>query len=129
MPLTGTIFKLVRMVSRFGWAPFVAFVVCAAVGSAAPAVSSVHSLAVRTWIPDVDVDGSGGLKVTTVITNTGDETLKLVNTSRGVLSPFPGDAFNITDPSGSRLLLDGASVSRAFDCRMDMCADAFGSRF
>jgi len=50
------------------------------------------------------------LKVTTTVTNTGDETLKLLNDPRGALSPFPENTFSITDPNGSSPSFNGAKV-------------------
>lgn len=106
----------------------VALVTYAAVVSAAPAVSTAPSLTVKTSGPDVNVDGLNSLKVITTITNTGDETLKLLNDPRGVLSPFPENAFAVTDPSGSRLPFGDAPVNHAFDYMISLSANAFGSR-
>jgi len=48
-------------------------------------------LTVETSIPNVNVNVNRleELKITTTITNTGDETLKLLNDPCGVLDPFP----------------------------------------
>ena len=51
------------------------------------------------------------LKVTTAITNTGNETLKLLNDPCGVLNPFPDNSFS--DPTGSRPSFNGAKVNHA----------------
>jgi len=78
--------------------------------ASAAAVSAAPGLTVKASIPNAEVDGLGNLKVTTTITNTGDETLKLLNDPRGVLSTFPEDSFTITDTTGSSPLFDGAKV-------------------
>ena len=48
---------------------------------------------------------------TLTITNTGDETLKLLNDPRGVLDSFPENTFSITDPIGSSPSFVGAKVN------------------
>jgi len=77
-------------------------------------VSAAPSLALKTSIPNVNVDGLENLKVTATITNTGDETLKLLNDPRGVLNPFPEDTFSIANTAGSRPSFNGAKVNHAF---------------
>ena len=74
------------------------------------AVSATPSLTVKASVPNVQVDGLEYLKVTTTVTNTGDETLKLLNDPRGVLSPFPENTFNITNGTGSCPSFNGARV-------------------
>jgi len=66
------------------------------------AISAAPGLTVKASIPNAKVDGLGNLKVTTTTTNTGDETLKLLNDPRGVLDTFPENNFSITDATGSR---------------------------
>ena len=75
------------------------------------AVSATPGLTVKASVPNVQVDGLEYLKVTATVTNTGDETLKLLNDPRGVLNPFPEDTFSITDGTGSRPSFNGARVS------------------
>jgi len=82
--------------------------------ASAVAVSATPGLSLKISTPSVDVDGLENLKVTTTITNTGDETLKLLNDPRGVLDSFPENSFTITDASGSRPLFTGAKVNPPF---------------
>jgi len=84
----------------------VAFVASAVTVSAAP------GLTLKTSTPDVNINGLGNLKVTTTITNSGDETLKLLNDPRGVLDSFPENSFTITDAFGSSPSFVGAKVNR-----------------
>ena len=84
-----------------------------AVIASAVTVSASPSLAVKTSTPNVNVDGLENLKVTATVINTGNGTLKLLNDPRSVLSPFPGNSFNITDATGSHPSFNGALVSRA----------------
>ena len=78
--------------------------------ASAAAVSAAPGLTLKTSTPNVDIDGLENLKVTTIITNTGDETLKLLNDPRGVLDSFPENSFTITDASGSSPSFNGAKV-------------------
>jgi len=47
------------------------------------------------------VDGIENLKVVTTLTNTGDETLKLLNDPRSALNTFPTNTFTVTDSTGA----------------------------
>ena len=67
-------------------------------------------LAVKISTPNVDVDGLENLKVTVTVTNVGDETVKLLNAPRGVLSTFPANTFRITGPAGFIPSFVGAMV-------------------
>ena len=96
-------------------ASLVALVASAIVVSAAP------GLTVKTSTPNLKVDGLENLKVTTTVTNSGDETLKLLNDPRGVLNPFPENSFSITDTAGSRPSFNGAKVSCASCHLTNMC--------
>ena len=116
-PANNLNISVILMFSSSLLVPLVTLVTYAAVFSAIPAVSAAPSLTVKTSAPDVDIDGLNSLKVITTVANTGEETLKLLNDPHGVLSPFPGDAFTITDPSGSRLAFSGAPVSHVPDYR------------
>ena len=60
--------------------------------------------------PNVDVNGLENLKVITTVTNTGDETLKLLNDPHGVLYAFPANTFTITFPAGPNPEFIGAMV-------------------
>lgn len=50
------------------------------------------------------------LKVVATITNTGDETLKILNDPRGPLSPLPANTFAITDANGASPNFTGIKV-------------------
>jgi len=68
------------------------------------------------------------LKVTTTITNVGDETLKLLNGPRGALNSFPENSFTITNPTGSFPSFNGAKVDHMSDYPTNTCTHAFGFR-
>ena len=98
-------------------ATFVVLVVSAVAAFATP------SLTVKASTPNVNVDGLEKLKVTTIVTNTGDETLKLLNDPRGVLDSFPENSFHITDAAGSRPSFNGGKVnSRVCLLRKPVCS-------
>lgn len=92
-------------------ATLVTLVVYAVAVSAAPPASSAPSLTVETSTQNANAGGSRNLKVTTAISNTGDETLKPLNDPRRVLSPSSKHASTITDFFGSRLPFGGALVN------------------
>jgi len=48
------------------------------------------------------VDSVEHLKIVATVTNTGDETLKVLNDPRGPLNKLPTNTFTITDGKGSR---------------------------
>ena len=104
----------------------IALVSSAVTVSAAPAVSTIPSLIVKSSTPNIDVDGLENLRVTTTIVNTGGEILKLLNDPRGVLSTFPEDTFTITDAAGSHPSFNGARVNYASGCLRNQCTDIFG---
>ena len=97
--------------------------------TSAVTASAAPDLTVKTSTSNVEVDGLENLKVTTTITNTGDETLKLLNDPRGILDAFPENSFNVINATGSRPLFNGARVSCAFGHLIDTCVHAFGLRF
>ena len=73
--------------------------------------STTRGLVVKLSTPNVDVNLRwGSLEVTTTVINTGDETLKLLKTPRGVLDTFPTDTFTITNQAGASPLFTGAMV-------------------
>jgi len=92
-------------------------------------VSAGPGLTVKTSTPSNKVNGLGSLKVTVTVTNTGDETLKLLNDPRGVLNTFPENTFSITDPTGSGPSFNGAKVYVTSGYLTNACAHAFGFRF
>ena len=89
------------------------------------AVSATPGLTVKASTPNVEINGLENLRVTTTVLNTGDETLKLLNDPRGVLSSFPENTFNITDATGSRPLFNGAKVDNPFLFPAKVCVHAF----
>ena len=62
--------------------------------SSAIAVQAAPGLSVQVGGSGA-VDGVDNFKVTTVVTNTGDETLKLLNHPNGPLSQFPTETFSV----------------------------------
>ena len=97
--------------------------------ASAIAVNAAPSLTIKTSTPNVEVDGVQNLKVVITIINTGDETLKLLNDPRGVLSPFPEDSFTIISADGYRPSFNGAKVNYPSGHPANVCADDFCSHF
>ena len=93
------------------------------------AVDATSSLTVKTSVPNVEVDGLQNLKVIVTVFNTGNETLKLLNDPRGVLSSFPEHSFTITHAAGSHPRFSGAKVNHPSGCLANVCANAFDSCF
>nr|P81054.2 RecName: Full=Peptidyl-Lys metalloendopeptidase; Short=MEP; AltName: Full=GfMEP; Flags: Precursor [Grifola frondosa]BAB82381.1 peptidyl-Lys metalloendopeptidase [Grifola frondosa] len=83
--------------------------VMVALVSLAVAVSANPGLSLKVSGPEA-VDGVNNLKVVTTITNTGDETLKLLNDPRGALHTMPTDTFAITNESGETPSFIGVKV-------------------
>jgi len=75
----------------------------------AVSVSAAPGLSLKTAGPTV-VDGVQNLKVVTTVTNTGDETLKLLKDPRCVLSGAPTHSFTITNAVGSSPDFRGIAV-------------------
>ena len=94
LPRQSPSLSFVAMFSSSICASLVALIASAVIVSAAP------GLTLKTSIPNVNVDGLESLKVITTVTNTGDETLKLLNDPRGVLESFPENSFTITAVDG-----------------------------
>lgn len=67
---------------------------CIALISSALSVSAVRSLSLQLSGAD-QVVGVDNLRVVATVTNTGDETLKLLNDPRGPLSTMPAETFGI----------------------------------
>ena len=59
--------------------------------------------------PEV-VDSVEHLKITATVTNTGDETLKVLNDPHGPLSKLPTDTFIITDATGAQPSFTGIKL-------------------
>ncbi|KAF8167476.1 deuterolysin M35 metalloprotease [Crassisporium funariophilum] len=76
---------------------------------AAVAVSASPSLSLSLAGPS-SVTGVENLKVVATITNTGDETLKVLNDPRGLLSKRPANKFAIADAKGVRPAFTGIKV-------------------
>ena len=105
-------------------ASLIALVASAVVVAAAP------GLTVKTSTSNAKVNGLENLKVTTTVTNSGDQTLKLLNDPRGVLNTFPEDSFSITCASGNSPAFNGAKVNPCVWLLGERgCAHGFGSRF
>ena len=102
--------------------------VLVALVASAVTVDAAPSLSVKTSIPKVEVDGVKNLKVTVTVINTGDETLRLLNDPRGVLSSFPENSFTITSAAGSRPSFSGAKANLPSDFPANLRADTSGSR-
>ncbi|PIL25440.1 hypothetical protein GSI_13330 [Ganoderma sinense ZZ0214-1] len=77
--------------------------------AAATTVSSAPGLALKVTGADA-VDGVENLRVITMLTNTGDQTLKLLNDPRSALHPFPTNTFAITANNGARPSFTGMKV-------------------
>lgn len=75
----------------------------------AAAVSATPGLSLKVTGPEA-VDGVQNLKVATTLTNTGDETLKLLNDPRSALHTLPANTFSITTDSGESPSFIGAKV-------------------
>ncbi|PFH50593.1 hypothetical protein AMATHDRAFT_75492 [Amanita thiersii Skay4041] len=71
------------------------------VAASALAVSAAPSLSLKVDGP-ASVDTVADLKVTATITNTGDETVKVLNDPYSALSKLPTNTFKITDTSGAK---------------------------
>ena len=76
-------------------------------------VFATQSLVVELSGPS-DAVGVDGLKVFTTITNTGSETLKLLNDPHSPLSRLPVDLFTITNEHGKNPDFIGIKVSSAY---------------
>ena len=85
-----------------------------ALAASAVAVSAAPGLSLKVSGPAA-VDGVDNLKVTTTVTNTGDETLKLLKDPRGALSTIPANTFDITTDSGERPSFIGYKVKYSLD--------------
>ncbi|KAI0375429.1 peptidyl-Lys metalloendopeptidase [Pilatotrama ljubarskyi] len=77
--------------------------------ASAVAVSAERGLSLKVSGPEA-VDGVDSLKVTTTLTNTGDETLKLLNDPRGALHTLPANSFSITTDAGESPSFVGVKV-------------------
>ena len=75
----------------------------------AAAVSAAPGLSLKVSGPEA-VDGVHNLKVVTTLTNTGDETLKLLNDPRSALHTLSTNAFVITASDGSSPIFTGVGV-------------------
>ncbi|KAF9486346.1 deuterolysin M35 metalloprotease [Pholiota conissans] len=75
----------------------------------ASAVSAASPLSLNLSGPK-SVQGVENLKITATITNTGSETLKVLNDPRGLLSKRPAHKFSITDAKGVSPSFTGVKV-------------------
>lgn len=81
--------------------------------ASAVSVSASTGLSLKVAGPSSEVNGVDALNVVTTVTNTGDETIKLLNDPRGILSKLPTQAFSITNAVGSSPAFTGAKVCAA----------------
>ncbi|PSS29600.1 hypothetical protein PHLCEN_2v2748 [Hermanssonia centrifuga] len=91
------------MFSAFFRSTLVALVASAVAVSAAPGLQLALSGADK-------VDGLNNLKIIATVTNTGDETLKVLNDPRGPLSQMPTETFAISHDSGAVPAFTGVRV-------------------
>ncbi|KAM5544051.1 hypothetical protein V8D89_002237 [Ganoderma adspersum] len=96
------------MFSVFLHATLLALVVSASVVAAAPGLS------LNVTGSDA-VHGVENFKVVATLTNTGDETLKLLNDPRGALHTLPANTFVITASDGSSPSFTGMGVEYSLD--------------
>ncbi|PIL25448.1 hypothetical protein GSI_13338 [Ganoderma sinense ZZ0214-1] len=75
----------------------------------ATAACAAPGLALKVTVPDA-IEGVENLRAITTLTNTGDQTLKLLNDPRGALHTFPTNAFAITTENGASPSFTGMKV-------------------
>ncbi|KAM5543347.1 hypothetical protein V8D89_003221 [Ganoderma adspersum] len=75
----------------------------------ASAVTACPGLSLNVTGPSA-IDGVENLKVVATLTNTGDETLRLLNDPRSVLDTLPADSFTVTDSDGASPSFIGVRV-------------------
>ena len=80
-----------------------------AVAVSAPAVAAAPGLSLKVTGSDV-IDCVEEFKVVAILTNTGDETLKLLNDPRSALHTLSTNAFVITASDGSSPTFTGVGV-------------------
>ncbi|KAI1786570.1 metalloprotease, partial [Ganoderma leucocontextum] len=80
-----------------------------ALAATASAVAAAPSLSLKVTGSDA-VDGVENFKVVTTLTNTGDETIKLLNDPRGALRTLPANTFAITTDDGASPSFSGVKV-------------------
>ncbi|KAF9048777.1 hypothetical protein BJ165DRAFT_1609789 [Panaeolus papilionaceus] len=80
-----------------------------ALTSLAIAVSASPSLSLKV-VGVTSIQNVENFKVKTILTNTGDETLKILNDPRGPLSSLPTDTFTITNAKGDKPSFTGIRV-------------------
>ncbi|KAF9010206.1 peptidyl-Lys metalloendopeptidase [Cyathus striatus] len=80
-----------------------------ALAASAVAVSAAPGLSLKVAGPDA-VNTVANLKVSATVTNTGDETLKILNDPHSPLSKLPANTFDITNDAGARPSFTGAKV-------------------
>ncbi|KAL1697381.1 hypothetical protein GGG16DRAFT_41433 [Schizophyllum commune] len=78
------------------------------------AVSATQSVSLKVAGPS-DVTDVENLKVTTTITNTGDETLKLFNDPNSALSTLPANTFAISNSAGAVPQFTGIKAKYSMD--------------
>jgi peptidyl-Lys metalloendopeptidase len=78
-----------------------------AIAASAVLVNAATSISLKVTGPD-SINSSEDLKITATVTNTGDETVKLLNDPRSPLSTLPADTFEFTSAdNGARPSFSG----------------------
>jgi peptidyl-Lys metalloendopeptidase len=90
--------------------------------ASAISVAAAPSLSLKISGPSA-VDGIQNLKLVAIVTNTGTETLKLLNDPRGVLNQSPTHSFTITNVNGTSPAFKGTKAS--IIVALDSFANAF----
>ncbi|KAL1680582.1 hypothetical protein EV122DRAFT_262037 [Schizophyllum commune] len=91
---------------------------------AATAASATQSVLLKVAGP-TDVTDVENLKVTTTITNTGDETLKLFNDPNSALSTLPANTFAISNSAGAVPQFTGIKAKYSLDAVVAKNIDSF----
>ncbi|KAL1739708.1 hypothetical protein HDZ31DRAFT_48938 [Schizophyllum fasciatum] len=86
----------------------------ASIALSALTVSATQSVSLKVAGPS-DVTDIENLKVTTTITNTGDETLKLFNDPNSALSTLPANTFTISNSAGAVPQFTGVKAKYSLD--------------
>jgi peptidyl-Lys metalloendopeptidase len=85
------------------------YIALAGILLSAPSAFAVPGLSLHISGPKT-VEGIENLKLVATVNNTGDETLKLLNDPRGLLSTMPTRKFIIRNAAGEEPLFTGAMV-------------------
>lgn len=72
--------------------------------------SADRSLSLKVAAPSPEVTDVDNLRVATIISNTGSETLRLLRDPRSPLSTYPTETFGVVNADGSRAAFSGVKV-------------------